>query len=240
LSQIAGLFKTIMETKVRYLLDADNQVERMEGVDELVNRLHTFEGAKLKPGMTWDNKALDKVLTCIISGRREPFEDTAWGLRKMFTEDHFKNKLDTSFFPARAVHPGDTWTFSRESRKNMPSLFNVTMVRAFTVVFRSWEMHADRLCARLDFHGTETNRSEAESEAARAISPITEGTFSGVTWFDPQLGRGIEVNVNHDFKVTSNKAAIRVPPYAKPPVQAVTDHHYQVVTDKLISVHGPG
>jgi hypothetical protein len=239
-AQIAGLFKTIMGTKVRYFLDADNQVERMEGVAELVNRLHTFEGAKLKPGMTWDNKALDKVLTRIISGRREPFEDTAWGLRKMFTEDHFKSKLDTSFFPAGAVHPGDTWTFSRESRKNKPSFLNRAMMREFTVVFRSWEMHADRLCARLDFQGTERNRSEEGAEAAKVIGPITEGTFSGVIWFDPQSGRGIEVNVNHDFKVTSNKAAIRVPPYAKPPVQAATDYHYQVITDKLISVHGPG
>jgi hypothetical protein len=200
--------------------------------------LNTFEGAKLKPGMTWDNKALDKVLSRIISGAQQPFENTAWGLRKMFNEDHFKSKLDASFFPGKAVHPGDTWTFSRESRKNKRSIFSVNLLREYTVAFRSWEMRADRLCARLEFLGTEKTNSQAESEATRAIHPVTEGTFSGVTWFDPALGRGIETNVNHDFKVTSNKAAMPAP-YARPSVQPVTDHHHQIITDKLISVHGP-
>jgi hypothetical protein len=52
------------------------------------------------------------------------------------------------------------------------------------------------------------------------------------------MGRGIEVNVNHDFKVTSNKAAMRAAPYATPPLQTATDHHHQVITDKLVSVDG--
>jgi hypothetical protein len=237
-SQIADMFKTIMGARIRYFLSAENQVERIEGVDEMLKRLNVFEGAKLKPGMTWDNKALDKVLKRIISGTRQPDESTAWGLRKMFNEEHFKSKLDSSFFPGKAVKPGDTWTVSRESRKNKRSLFSANVMREFTVTFRAWEMHADRLCARLDFHGTQKTSAEAESEAARAINPITEGTFSGVTWFDPESGRGIETTVKHDFQVTSNKLAMPVLS-ARPPVQAVTDHHHQDITDKLISVDGP-
>jgi len=56
-----------------------------------------------------------------------------------------------------------------------------------------------------------------------------------VVWFDPELGRGLEVNANHDFKVTSNKVA-RPVPSAKPPIQPATDYHHQVITEKLISV----
>jgi hypothetical protein len=49
------------------------------------------------------------------------------------------------------------------------------------------------------------------------------------------LGRGLEVNANHDFKVTSNKVA-RPVPSAKPPIQPATDYHHQVISEKLISV----
>lgn len=238
-SEIAKVFKTILRAKVRYFLNAKNQVERMEGVDELLNRLNLYEGAKLKPGMTWDNQALDKVLSRILSRTPQPLDEAAWGLRKMFTEDYFKSKLDSSFFPDKAVQPGDTWTFCRESRKNKRSLFSVNLLRECAVMFRSWEMRADRLCARLDFHGTERTSPEAQSETARAINPVTEGTFSGAMWFDPELGRAIEVNVNHDFKVTSNKVAMPVPS-AKPPVQPATDYHHQIITEKLVSVKEPG
>jgi hypothetical protein len=66
-----------------------------------------------------------------------------------------------------------------------------------------------------------------------------EGTFCVVVWFDPESGRGIENNVKHDFRVTSNNVAM--PAFsARPAVQAATDHHHQVIIDKLIPVDGPG
>ena len=237
-SEIARVFKMVLRAKVRYILEANNEIERIEGVDELLNRLNVYEGAKLKPGMTWDNQALDGVLSRILSGTRRPRENT-WGLKTMFNEDYFKNKLDPSFLPGKAVQPGDSWTFSRESRKNRPSILNVNIMREFAVTFQSWEMRADRLCARLDFQGTEKTSPQLGSETARTINPVTEGTFSGMAWFDPELGRGIEANANRDFKVTSNKLAMPVPS-ARPPIQPVTDHHHQVITEKLVSVEGLG
>jgi hypothetical protein len=233
-SEIAKVFKIILRAKIRYFLNANNQVERMEGVDELLDRLNLYEGAKLKSGMTWDNQALDKVLSRILSRRPQPLDEAAWGLRKMFTEDYFKSKLDPSFLPDKAVQPGDTWNFRRESRKNKRSLFSVSLLRECTVMFQSWEMRADRLCARLEFHGTQNTSPEAESEAARAINPAREGTFSGAIWFDPELGGAIEVACNHDFAITSNKLAVPVPS-AKPPIQPATDYHHQIITEKLVS-----
>ena len=238
-TEIAKVFKTILRAKVRYILDASNQVERMEGLDELLNRLNLYEGARLKPGMTWDNQALDKVLSRLQTGTRQPLDYAAWGLKRMFNEDYFKGKLDPSYFPGRAVQPGDTWTFSLESRKNQRSFLNVNIARECTVTFRSWEMRGDRLCARLDFHGIEKTSPQARSETARTISPVAEGIFSGVTWFDPELGRGIEANVSRDFKVTSNKIATPVS-LAKPLLQPATDYHHQRITEKLLSVKGPG
>jgi hypothetical protein len=124
-SEIARLVKIMLGGKVRYFLDANNQIERMEGVNELVDRLNVYEGAKLKPGMTWDNQALDKVLSRIRSGARQPLDDNiTFGLKSMFNEDYFKSKLDPSFLPRKAVQPGDTWTFSRESRQNKPRILH--------------------------------------------------------------------------------------------------------------------
>jgi hypothetical protein len=232
-SEVAKVFKTVLSAKVRYFLDASNQITRMAGVDELVNRLNVHEGVKLKPGTTWDDQALDKVLSRIISGTRQPLEKSAWGLKRMFSEDYFKSKFGPSFLPRKAVQPADTWTFSRESRNNKRGFLNVSIAQEYTVTFRSWEMRADRLCARLEYHGTEKTSPQAGAETARPINHFTEGTFSGVVWFDPELGRGIEVNVNRDFKITSNKVAMPAPS-AKPPVQPATDHHHQVITEKLV------
>src|SRR5260370_24512145 len=119
----------MLSGKVRYFLDANNQIERMEGVNELMNRLNVYEGAKLKPGMTWDNQALDKVLSRIRSGARQPLDDSiTFGLKSMFNEDYFRSKLDPSFLPGKAVQPGDSWTFSRESRENKLGILNANIM----------------------------------------------------------------------------------------------------------------
>lgn len=239
---IAGVFKTIMGAKVRYFLDGNQQVERMEGVDELVNRLNLRGGAKLKPGMTWDNQSLDRVINRIISGARQPIADTSW-LTNMFNEQYFRKKLDPSFLPGRPVQPGDTWNYSSEWLTNSGGIFGSAIVLDGTVTFQCWEMRGQQICARLEFRGTEKSKPQLKSDAAKAMAPVTEGTLSGVVWFDPELGRGIDTISNRDFTVTWNKPRA-VAPYANPkvagpPVQPVTDHHHQVITEKLVSVNGP-
>jgi hypothetical protein len=238
-SPIAGLFKTIMDAKVRYFLDANNQLERMEGVDELVKRLNVLEGAKLKPGMTWDNNALDKVLKRMISDGPQPLEGIVAALRIMFSKNHFKNKIDSSFFPGKAVQPGDTWNYSHELRGH--DLFNISIIRDCAVTFQGWEMHGERLCSRLEFRGTQKTGLQHQSKAAGARIPVTDGTFSGVVWFDPESGREIEVNSSHDFKVTRNRRTAILPyPADADPILVATDHHHQVLTEKLVSVKGLG
>jgi hypothetical protein len=71
--------KIVMGSKIRYFFNARNQLERMEGVKELVNRLTVRRGAKLKPGMTWDTQALDNVIHRITSSARHPLvADISW------------------------------------------------------------------------------------------------------------------------------------------------------------------
>ena len=238
-SEIARALKTILRSKIRYRLDVNNQIQQIAGVDELMYLLNAYRGAKLKPGRAWDNDELDKVLKRIQSGMRRPLMDASWGLRNLFNEHYFKTKLDPGFFPGKTVQPGDVWNFSRELRENKRNFTSANIYRDCNVTFRSWDMRADRLCARLEFQGTQKTLPPEMAEKTRIPRPVIEGTYSGVAWFDPEQGRGIEANVTHDFKVTSNKLA-KTALIAKPPIQTVTDHHHQVITNKVVSLTDVG
>ncbi|MGA3284588.1 MAG: DUF6263 family protein, partial [Verrucomicrobiota bacterium] len=78
----ADMFGKIVGSKIQYFLDASNEVERIEGVDELVNRLSS--GAQADGFATF----------------RE----------SMFSKDRFKQIMSVNrYMPPKAVQPGDTW-----------------------------------------------------------------------------------------------------------------------------------
>ena len=222
-------FKIIMASTIRCFLDANNQIERMEGVDELLNRLQADAGAKLKPGTTGGNQALDTIIDRITATPRQPIANTSW-IKNMFNEGYFRNKFAS--LPARAIQPGDTWNVSGEGlmHKGNP------VTTDSTVTFQCWEMRGQHICARLETRGTWKPTPQLRSEND-AIFGTTVGTFSAVTWFDPALGRGIETILTQDFTVTWNR---RAAPDANPntgPIQISTNHYRVVITDKLVSVN---
>ena len=82
IKQVSAMFQQIIGFKIQYFLDASNEVERIEGVDELVGRL--------APGGPADQLAA--------------FKGT------MFSKDRFKQMMSASrFLPPKPVQPGDTW-----------------------------------------------------------------------------------------------------------------------------------
>jgi hypothetical protein len=151
----------------------------------------------------------------------------------MFNEQYFEHKLGPWFLPAKAVQPGDTWNISRESLMH----YGNPIIADCTVTFQSWEMRGQHICARLEFSGT--GKTPPQSEAInRSFFANTVGTFSGVIWFDPEWGRGIETVGNHDFTVIWNEpAAINADPTTAGPIRISTHHYHQVVTEKLVSVN---
>jgi hypothetical protein len=83
---MADVFGKLVGSKVRYFLDASNGVDRVEGVDDLLNRLSS--GAKA---------------------------DQAVPLKSMFNEGYFKQMMSANrFLPTNAVQPGDTWPVQLE------------------------------------------------------------------------------------------------------------------------------
>jgi hypothetical protein len=83
---VAGIFKKMIGVKIKFVMDASNQVQRVEGLDELSNRLTT--------GGRGDASAMFK---------------------SMFNEGYFKQMMDHSQnLPPKPVQPGDTWPVKRE------------------------------------------------------------------------------------------------------------------------------
>ena len=78
---VADVFNKVVGSKIEFFLDASNNVERLEGMDDLVNRLS--------------------------SGNQDA---AASSIKKMFNEGYFKQMMSANWFlPHKPVQPGDTW-----------------------------------------------------------------------------------------------------------------------------------
>ena len=201
---VADMFKKIVGSKIHYFLDASNAVERIEGVDDLMNRLSAGAPAEaLAP------------------------------LKSMYSEGYFKQMMSANrFLPPQAVQPGDTWPVQFE----MPLGIMGTMVMNYDFTFQRWEMHGKRNCARLEFSGTIQTKPDPNAKPGAMSISIADGSTSGVSWFDPELGITIDTTMNQDMKMV-----IQLPqnPKAKPGaprMPSMTNQMNQVMTIKLVSV----
>lgn len=83
---VADMFGKIVGSKIRFFLDASNEVTRIEGVEELANRL--------------------------TSG---PQAEALAPLKSTFSEGYFKQMMSANqFLPLHAVQPGDSWPVRME------------------------------------------------------------------------------------------------------------------------------
>jgi hypothetical protein len=77
--------------------------------------------------------------------------------------------------PNHTMSVGDKWSTTR----------NIGTTGGFTDVdasyrFKNWEQRGGRRCARIDLTGT--------ISPTTGIPAIERGKFSGIVWFDPELG----------------------------------------------------
>jgi hypothetical protein len=199
---VADMFGKIVGSKIHYFLDASNEVERIEGVDELVDRLSS--------GGQADALA--------------PFKDT------MFSKDHFKQMMSANrFMPPKAVQPDDTWPIKQSFEMGPLG----TMVMDFNCTFQKWEQIGKRNCARIEFQGTIKSTPGANANPTGMSMSILNGNFSGVSWFDPELGITIDTTMNQDMTM-----AMTMPMNmrGKTTTQTMTNIMNQVITIKLESV----
>ncbi|MGA2787749.1 MAG: DUF6263 family protein [Verrucomicrobiota bacterium] len=197
----AALFQKMVGAKLQYFLDASNQVQRVEGIDEL--------RAKMTAGGPNDLSA---------------------SFKNVFTGNYFKQMMDYSQnLPSKPVQPGDTWPVTREIAMGDLGV----MVLNYDMTFQSWEQHGKRNCARLEFQGTIKSRSGQNPGPSGMTVDVRDGTTSGVTWFDPELGMFIETTMNQDMKMNMTMSRTM---RGKTVTQTVTDNMKQEITIKLDSV----
>jgi hypothetical protein len=200
---LAQVFGKIVGSKIRYFLNESNEVEHIEGVDELMTRLSSGSTSRdLAP------------------------------LKSTYNEGYFKELMSANrFLPSKPVQPGDTWTVQYE----LPMGMMGTMVMNIDITFANWEMHGKRNTARLEFQGTIKTKPDSAAKAPGMSISIQDGSMSGVSWFDPELGITIDTTMNQDLKMD-----IQVPqnPRAKTPgnMQNLTSQMKQAINIKLVSV----
>jgi hypothetical protein len=207
---VADMFGKIVGSKIEFFLDASNAVERIEGVDDLVNRLSA--GVK---------------------------DDALAPFKSLYNEGYFKQMMSANqFLPPNAVQPGDTWPVKIEFPLGMMG----TMVMNYDFTFQSWEMHGKRNCARLEFSGTIQTKPDPNAKPGAMSISILDGTSTGISWFDPELGITIDTTMNQNIKLVMH---IPQSQYAKPGavapgaatrMQSITNQMNQEMTIKLVSV----
>jgi hypothetical protein len=202
---VADMFGKMIGAKIQYFFDASNEVERIDGVDELMNRLSS--GGKTDQGV-------------------EMFKST------MFSKDHFKQMMSANrFLPPKPVQPGDTWPVKQSFEMGPLG----TLVLDSDCTLQNWEMHGKRNCARIEFSGTAKSTPGTNANPTGMSMSILDGTFTGVSWFDPELGIAIDMTMNQDMKM-----AITIPMggrgNAAARTQTMTNIMSQILTMKLDSV----
>ena len=203
---VAVIFGKSIGAKIQYFLDASNEVERMEGVEELENRLSS--GGQTDPGV-------------------QIFMST------MFGKDYFKQIMSGGrFMPSNPVQPGDTWPANLSFEMGPLG----TMTLDFNATFQSWEMHGKRNCARIEFQGTIKSTPGTNANPTGLSMTITDGDFTGISWFDPELGIGIDMTMNQNMKMNMTIPMNGRGNAAAAKTQTMTNIMSQVITVKLDSV----
>jgi len=166
---LADIYGKIVGSKIRFFLNATNGVERIEGIDEMMNHLQAGASpADLAP------------------------------LKSMYNEGYFKQLMQANqYMPPKAVQPGDTWPV----RIEVPMGMLGTLVLNYDFTLKSWEMHGKRNCARLEFTGTIKSTPDTNASPTGMSLNILGGDSSGISWFDPEIGKTIDTIVNQDINM---------------------------------------
>ena len=188
--------------RVQFRLDVSNRVDRMDGVEELRNRLATG-GAN----------------------------DATAGVRSMFNEGYLRQMIgDSQSLPANPVQPGDSWPVHTDL-----SLSDLGgMAADYEFNFQSWEYRGQRLCARQEFQGTLKGQADTAAAPSTGLRmALQDGTVSGTSWFDVELGLVIEANLTQDLTMNIITPA---PAHGGAGGLTLIDRMHQTIAIKLESV----
>lgn len=167
---IAKGLQGMIGVKLDFFLNATNGIDRIEGIDTMMNRLSAGG-----PEMNYS------------------------GLKNMFNKGNLQQMIgESQYLPSQPVQPGDNWPIQTEV--DLGEMGSLTVSNNIT--FAQWEKHGPRLCARLEFDGTYQGKPSDNPNPTGMSMAIQDGTTSGVSWFDPELGTIIDSDVNQDLTMS--------------------------------------
>jgi serine/threonine protein kinase len=117
-NSLTDIYGKVVGSKIRYFLNASNEVERMEGVDELEKRLSS--------GTSTNASALSRI---------------------QFSEGYLKQMMSglRLYLPPKAVQPGDTWPFQMEIAMGPLGTVSLDYTVTFQNWEQHWKRNCARL-----------------------------------------------------------------------------------------------
>jgi serine/threonine protein kinase len=117
-NSLTDIYGKVVGSKIRYFLNASNEVERMEGVDELEKRLSS--------GASADASALSRI---------------------PFGEGYLKQMMSglNGYLPPKPVQPGDTWPIQMEIAMRPLGTVSMDYTVAFRNWEQHWKRNCARL-----------------------------------------------------------------------------------------------
>ena len=168
---LAGALRKMIGSRLKLLTDASNQVEEIEGFNEFF--------AKVSVG-------LPPQVQGMMSG--------------MLSEDQLKQMAGqglSHMLPDKPVKPGDSWPVNFDLSGGPIGTINLDL----NYSFKRWEDHEKRNCALLDFGGTMTSKDGQTAGPMGVKVVIENGSMSGKTWFDPDLGMAVGSDIDQVMKL---------------------------------------
>jgi hypothetical protein len=168
----------IIGGRIQFLLGTNNQVEKTTGIQELLGQMQGGGGNR-GPGLRGN----------LMGG----------ALQRMYGEDYFKQIIEVGSLPNTAVRVGDTWSLQREIDVGLAGQVAVSM----TNTLRGWQEREGRKCARIEFQGTLTVKTNKVQGGMGLVGlALKDGRVSGKSWFDPALGLPVESAMEQSCQVT--------------------------------------
>jgi hypothetical protein len=206
---LIATFGKIIGSKITYFLDASNNVDHIEGVQDLLNRLSAGGNAQ----------AMAPVKT-------------------MFSDGYFKQLMSSSqFLPPNPVAPGDSWQVSMEFP--MPAIGTLVLNYTVTLQGWEMHGARNCARLEFDGTiQTKPDAGGSPDPSLMGVTmAIKDGTTSGTSWFDPEFGIIIDTRLNQDMTINIAVPAnpkIKQGPGSQP--QNVTSKMSQVLHIQLDSV----
>lgn len=182
-------FDKIIGGKIRFLMNAENQVTKVDGLKELMDRVDAA------PAGGGGGRR----------GGRGGLGMMAGVLRGSFTVDYFKQILDVHGLPSKPVQIGETWT----TQKEVPAPMVGTLLVNTTNVLKGWQQREGKKCARIEFTGSITTKpGKADPTPWGGTMKIEDGRVTGTTWFAPEIGLSVETVVAQNYNLTGTRPNI--------------------------------